>query len=214
MFYSCEIIWYSLRRACTCFCSLQWEHQNAPYILAPIECKCLASAIANGDDSVVISVSYGSNTKSSVLHKMNRRILKSFPMVSKKRKHIVSSHSVLRQQKRAKKQSNLRSRIFETSIRKPHPFNWVVAELYEFVKARAIMTATANWIPANFWIRSKPKSWKFNSDHGYLTGLHGYRFKWRTHSFISDHIPLLWWRVEWTREMLTANSTNKIPQQI
>jgi hypothetical protein len=60
---------------CTCFCSLQWEHQNAPYSLAPIECKCLASAIANGDDLVVISVSYGSNTKLSVLHTMNMRIL-------------------------------------------------------------------------------------------------------------------------------------------
>jgi hypothetical protein len=65
--------------------------------------------------------------------------------------------------------------MYVASTRKPHPFNWVVAELYEFVKARAIMTATANWIPANFWIRSKPKSWKYNTEHDYLTGLHGYK---------------------------------------
>ena len=40
----------------TCFCSRQCEHQKAPYILAPINCRCLAREIANGLEGVVISV--------------------------------------------------------------------------------------------------------------------------------------------------------------
>lgn len=41
---------------CTSFCSKQCEHQKAPYIFAPIECKCLAREIAKGLDFVVTSV--------------------------------------------------------------------------------------------------------------------------------------------------------------
>jgi hypothetical protein len=39
-------------------------------------CRCLASETENGVDSVVISVSYCSNTKSSVMYKKKRKIHK------------------------------------------------------------------------------------------------------------------------------------------
>lgn len=51
-----------LNELTTSFCSKQWEHQNAPYILAPMEFRCFAKAIAYGLDDEVISVlKYGSS---------------------------------------------------------------------------------------------------------------------------------------------------------
>jgi len=62
----------ALGREGTCFCSTQWEHQKAPYILAPMEWRCSARDIAHGVDWFVISVSYGSRVTSVELYKSKR----------------------------------------------------------------------------------------------------------------------------------------------
>jgi hypothetical protein len=49
----------------TCFCSKQCEHQNAPYIFAPIDLRCLARAVPAEEDTVVISGSRGFRSMSS-----------------------------------------------------------------------------------------------------------------------------------------------------
>jgi hypothetical protein len=54
-----------------------------------MECRCFASEIAKGVDSAVTSILYGSNTKSSVLHKMKKkRIYKSLVMILKEAEYV------------------------------------------------------------------------------------------------------------------------------
>lgn len=60
------------KRKRTCFCSWQWEHQKAPYIFAPIECRCFARDIAKGVDSDVISAVKYSISARAELQKMGK----------------------------------------------------------------------------------------------------------------------------------------------
>lgn len=60
----------NLRELVTSFCSKQWEHQKAPYILAPIEWRCFAREIANELDGEVISVVKYGKSISTLLQTM------------------------------------------------------------------------------------------------------------------------------------------------
>lgn len=62
-----SFLFFETKTRITSFCSTQCEHQKAPYILAPMDCRCLASEMARGLDGFVSSVSKYGRSSSAAL---------------------------------------------------------------------------------------------------------------------------------------------------